>query len=269
MTARISTVVAAALLAFSVSTSAQTVPSRSGAPDRFAVSGREASATAARNFTDAARALLHKRVKSIDWTETPFEEVVSWLEDESEGRVNIVPRWLQLARVHVDRDTPVTLRLDNVTVAEILNEAMGQLSPDGEVSYRGAGNRLTLSTRADFSRKMMLRVYDVADIVTEIPDFGRGAPTIDFQQTGGQTSGGQAVIRGTGGSGTGGEQAEQYTQTRLEELARKIQRVIAPESWETPDTAGRGRIEIFGRSLWIYNTVEVHEQIAGSFSLGH
>jgi len=241
---------------------------RSSAPDRFAVAAGQAGTSAAGNVADAARALLHKRVESIDWAEKPFEDIISWLEGESEGRVNVVPRWPQLDRAHVDRDTPVTLRLRNVTVAVILNEAMNQLSPDGEIGYRGRANRLILSTRADFTRRMMLRVYDVTDIVTEIPDFGRSAPTMDFQQTGGQT-GGRSVIQGTGGGGTGGEQAEQYTRTRLEELARKIQKVVAPESWDTPDTDGRGRIEIFGRSLWIYNTDEVHEQIAGTFSLGH
>lgn len=55
---------------------------------------------------------------------------------------------------------------------------------------------------------------------------------------------------------------------RLEKLRELIEGVIAPESWDTSATGGAGRIRIFNRSLVVYNTIEVHEKIAGQFSFG-
>ncbi|UCC31026.1 MAG: hypothetical protein JSU86_01860 [Phycisphaerales bacterium] len=268
MTTRISLVVAAALLGSPVLATAQTLLSRPASVDRLTTSSHEKPVTTASHPKETVLALLHKRVDNLDWIDVPLEEVISWLRDESEGQVNVVPRWSQLGRANVNSDTAVTIRLNNTTVAEVLNELVDQLSADGEVRYRSAGNKLIISTGADFNRKMVLRIYDVTDILFRVPDFGQDAPSIELQRAGSQGSGGQPVIRSPGSSSAGGEQVEQYIRTRLEELARKIQRVIAPETWDTPNTEGRGRIEVFGRSLWVYNTAEVHEQIAGRFSIG-
>jgi hypothetical protein len=45
-----------------------------------------------------------------------------------------------------------------------------------------------------------------------------------------------------------------------------IREVIAPETWS--ENGGRGRIQVFNRSLIILASVEVHEMIAGPFSFG-
>lgn len=268
MATRIFSVVAAALLGSPFFATTQTVLSRSATLDRLTTSSHEKPVTKVSRPEATVLALLNKRVDNLKWIDTPLEEVIGWLRDESKGQVNVIPRWSQLSTANVNFDTLVTLRLNNTTVAEILNEVVDQLSVDGEVRYRCAGNRLIISTRDDFNRKMVLRIYDVTDILFRIPDFGQDAPTIDLQRAGTQGSGSQAVIRSPGSSSTGGEQAEQYIRTRLAELAQKIQRVVAPETWDTPNTEGRGRIEVFGRSLWVYNAAEVHAQIAARFSIG-
>ena len=51
--------------------------------------------------TDTAAALLRMRVDSVDWVETTFEEVIDWLVDLSEDRVNVIPRWNALGRVKI------------------------------------------------------------------------------------------------------------------------------------------------------------------------
>ncbi len=40
----------------------------------------------------AAETLLRKRVDSIDWKDKTFEEVLDWLRDQGDNRVNIVPK---------------------------------------------------------------------------------------------------------------------------------------------------------------------------------
>lgn len=238
----------------------------------------------------AAESLLRKRVDSIDWKDKTFEEVLDWLRDQGDNRVNILAKVGPLGVENVNNETLVTLHLNNTTVADVLNETLEQLSPDGEIRYRGIDNKLTISTRADFERKNYVRIYNATDLLFRVPDFGQQAPVIDLQKTagrgggsGGGGGGGQSVFSGAGGGQTGnqdqesGQQAEQVFEQRLTKLKQLIERTIAPETWDltgtqgsstqAAGTGGRGRIEVYGRSLVISNTIEVHEAIAGAFSL--
>lgn len=226
-----------------------------------------------RASSNSAIRLLRKSVESVDWLDTPFEEVISWLKDESEGRVNIVPRWGQLSVESVDRDTLVSLQLNNGTVAEVLIETLEHIAPGGELRFRAVGNNLKISTRTDFDRKMYVRVYDVTDILAKVPDFGQTAVNVDLQQQtgGGQGGGGgQSVFQGgsSGGQEVTGDQAEQELEERLEELRDMLLVLIEPASWATATTGGQGTIQVFNRMLIVRNTIEVHEAIGGYFSLG-
>ncbi|MDO8631244.1 MAG: hypothetical protein Q7R41_12200 [Phycisphaerales bacterium] len=237
---------------------------------------------------EASADLLRRRVASVDWTDKTFEEVLDWVRDQGEGRVNIVAKWGPLGIESVTRETPVNLKLNNSTIAEVLNEVLDQLSEDGQIHYRGVGNKLTISTRQDFEKKLYVRVYNIADLLFEVPNFGQDAPLIDLQNAGkgGGGSGGgggssQSVFQGAGGSGgsqrgQSGQQAEQQNELRLTKLRQLIEATIAPETWDlstgtqtgssqTP-IGGRGRIRVINTSLVVLNTIEVQEMIAGKFS---
>ncbi len=223
----------------------------------------------------SAIALLNKRVEKIDWVDTPFEEVIAWIRAEGDERINVIPRWNVLSDESVDRDTLVNLQLTDTTVAEILNETIEQLSDSSEIGYRAHSNRITISTKTDFGRKLELVVYDATDILFRVQDMGQEAPQIDLQQTasggGGGGGGGQSVFQGGsggGGSSRGGEQATRLMEARLLELRTLIEEIIAPTTWDTANPPGRGRIRVFNNSLFVLNTIEVHEQISGSFSIG-
>lgn len=241
--------------------------------------------TALRERTEGAR-LLQRSVDKVEWTDATFEEVVDWLRDQSEDRVNIIIRWSQLNAEGVDAEKPVTLSLRDTTVGVVLQEVVDQLSEDGQVRFRAIGDTLRISSKADFERKMETRVYNVSDLVIVPPDFGRSAPTIDLEQaarqggsSGGGGGGGQSVF---GGGSSGGsedlEEEEDEIKERLQELRDAIRNSIARDTWGAdfggqgqssfqPTGSGNGRIEIFNnRSFIITNTIEVHEEIAGYFS---
>jgi len=222
---------------------------------------------------DTAAALLNMHVDSIDWVETTFEEVIDWLRDLSEDRVNVIPRWSALSTDSVGPEALITLKLKNVTVAEVLNEVLSQLSEDDTLGYHAIRNNLHISTKQHFDRKLYVRIYDVTNILFRIYDFGEEAPQIDLKQTarGGQggSGGGQSVFSGgSGGSSSsqGGQQAEQEVEEQLNDMKALIEATIAPASWSTANTGGQGNIAIFNRSLVVYATIDVHEQIAGFFS---
>ncbi|MBI4716824.1 MAG: hypothetical protein HY763_03390 [Planctomycetes bacterium] len=229
---------------------------------------------------NTAAELLRKRVDKVDWTDITFDEVITWLRDQAEDRVNVLPRWRVLSGEGVDAEKTVTLQLRNSTVADVLNEVMDQLAEEGRVTYHAMEDKLQISARADFDRKLYERVYVVTDVVFQVPDFGRSAPTIDLQQAGrnsGSGGGGGSSQSVFGGSGGGSsqqdlEEEEDEVKERLEALRRTIMRTVAPETWggegaDAGTQSGPGRIELFNnRALVVYNTIEVHEMIIGYFT---
>lgn len=229
---------------------------------------------------EAAADLLRQRVKSVDWKDATFEEVLDWLKDQGEGRVNIVPKWGPLQIESVNRETYVNLQLNNTNIADVLNEVIDQLSDTGDIQYRAIGNKLTISTKSDFERTMYVRVYDITDILFRVESFGEDAPLIDLQNAGRSGGsgggGGQSVFSGSGGGQqqqVSQDQLDQENEERLKKLRELIEQTIAPETWDLTGSdspqqtggGGRGRIRVFNTSLIIRNTIEVHEMIAGAF----
>ncbi len=248
-------------------------------------SGSDVLGSAPRQLTGAEATapvihLLAKRVEGIDWDELTFDEVLSWLRDESDRKVNIIPRWAALAIEGIDEDKTVSLKLDNTTVGEVLTETLDQVDPNGAVTFRGERNTLRISTIQDFDRKLELRVYAVTDILFRIPDFSESAPQIDLQQAsqsggGGGGGGGQGVFSTAGGGGAQEELSEEGDdddpEQILEDLAQLIRDTIEPLGWETGGQGGGGgganRIRGYGkRSLVVLAPISVHEQIGGWFS---
>lgn len=272
MSKRIGVSAVVALLVFPFLSFAQTVSTRSDFVGTAAQSRRASRETAV--------PFLRKTVESINWEEKPFEEIIDWLRDEADGRVNILPRWNALSANSIDQDAFVTMRLINTTIGEVLTELLLELSEDDSLAFRASGNKLRISTKDDFDRKLEVRVYDVTDIVFRVPDMGQGAPRIDLQQQTGSSGGGgggQSVFGGGGGGGggqeQGGRQAEQEAEERVQELVEMITLTIAPGTWRTGGSANnpqaRGSIVARNRQLIVTHTIEVHEQIAGSFVRGN
>ena len=224
--------------------------------------------------TGSARSLLRMRVAEVDWDEIALEDIVDWLREKSEDKVNILFRWNALQDEGVDRDSIITLQVRHQTVGDILSEVVDQMSSAGEVTFHGIENSLIVSTNQDFNRKLYLRVYEVTDILFHVPDFGRSAPVVDLQQAarsgGGGQGGGQSIFSGSQSSSEDLEEEEQEVEERIESLRALVQSVVSPDSWRLDDGSGPGlgRIEMFNnRFLIVRNTMEVHEQLVGYFSL--
>lgn len=225
----------------------------------------------------AAAALLGRRIPAVDWSDTPFEDILKWVEDLGNGDVNVQAKWVPLGVEGVAADKAVTLKLRNKTVAEILLQVEEQLSESGELRFIAENNDLTFTTRQDLDKNLYVRVYDATDILTRIPNFGQEAPGIDLQKTrssGGGGGGGQSVFSGGSGGGQGqddnesGDQGEQKLEERLRKLQTLIEATVEPESWKTPQGGGKNSIRVFQSSLIVRATIEVHEQIAGHFAFG-
>ncbi len=223
---------------------------------------------------------LDRRIEQVEWDGAAFQEVVAWLRGQGVG--NVVVKWRALEIIGADATTPITLSLQNVPVRTVLREALAELGGDeaetDPLKFHLVDGLLTISTRSEFNRHLLTRVYDVTDLIQQAPDF-RDGPVLDLDDAGGGQGGrgadGAPRGRGQGGGedptgpGPGGGQGGQELAGPLENLINLIKATIEPDTWEIGGNplwsraagGGRGTIVPYRRMLVVRNTLEVHEQI--------
>jgi hypothetical protein len=174
---------------------------------------------------------------------------------------NVWVRWQELEANGVERDKPISLKVHNLRLAQILwmilTEAGGS---DVKLGYGVSENLLVVSTRDDLNAELIVKVYDVRDIVNRIPSFDRG-PRID----------GAAALENIGRNGTGGTglietptDEETERSTPEDEMARFIDIIttsVEPESW-SPN--GRGTIVAWRGKIIVRNSIYVHQLLGGA-----
>lgn len=219
--------------------------------------------------------------KEIRWMgqETPFNEILEWFSDREETgapvEMNIVPKLLVMEEAGVDTEFEVMLQLRGAKLGQILRlvlEQVGGSDPATQLGFIAEGNLLTISTQDDLNSKLYLKVYDVTDIVLNVPDF-TNAPEMDvsnLQERQGQTSrgGGGGAASGNLFRTAGDEEDDEESRRagRMEALVTLISDTIARETWQA--NGGEGTIGVSGSSLIIYNTLEVHQRIESEFPGG-
>ncbi len=190
-------------------------------------------------------------VEDAKFDEMAFEDLVEWLERKT--KANVVVRWKILEKAGVERDYPITLRRKNIRIRKLLRLVFGQLTEDlksVELACKAEGNTLIISTRKDINAKLMVKVYDVQDLLLVVPDF-----------TGGGISGvGDMRRRGAGFSKSrSSERENKQHQEPVDRVIGVITQVIQPLSWKV--NGGRGTIVHYKGRLVIRNNVEVHLEL--------
>lgn len=172
--------------------------------------------------------------------------------------------WDSLDRIGIDRDTEIELALREVPARVLLDRIVDKVSAD---EYDRAGwavhdGLVVVAADADLRRKRFVVIYDIRDLLFEIPDFAE-VPSLDLdsvlQQSQNQGGGGGAQgIFQDEQDDTGFDPAD--TQEQLDELLDIIQTNIDPDGWE--DSGGvTGIVRTLKGNLVITNTARNHRQI--------
>ena len=214
--------------------------------------------------------VLNQRIPAVEFVEQPFSQVMDWLADLTQ--LNIVVRWQTLEDAGIDRDKPISMKVRNIRLSQVLWLLMNDLGgSEIKLAYRAEGSMLVLSTADDLGQEMITKVYDISDLLIHLPRASRAA-AFDVTQGLGQNTGGTGG--GSGGSGSGmfgqggqqnqqgqNDQENQGAQAELDTLVDLIQQTVVPDSWTV--NGGRGQIFPFRNLLIVYNTVLVHQQLGG------
>lgn len=251
------------LLAISTTALAQSLP-------------RRTARVAPRPTVDPTLKALNTIIPTAEYTEQPLESVIEALGEYT--KANIQVRWQKVEDSGVPRDKPISLKVSNVPLSMVLWLVMSEAG-GGEVklAYRATSNAggtlIILSTDDDLGAEMVTKVYDVTDLLVNVPRFDN-APRIDPSQAlQGVSSSGGGGLGGSGGSSGGGnifsDQGEEDQEENqngvnapgMEELIRLIVDTIEPDSWV--QNGGRGTITPFRYQIVVRNSLIVHQRLNG------
>jgi beta-lactamase regulating signal transducer with metallopeptidase domain len=128
------------------------------APQTIIVSDADIEAANAKATT-----ALKKKLPEVKFEKIPFTDVLDFLR-ETTG-VNIVANWHALESVGVDKSTPISLHLKDVTFELVLSSVIRQLQTQdlAIVIDRGV---ITVTIRSEIPSYRVSKVYDVSDVAT-------------------------------------------------------------------------------------------------------
>ncbi|MDW8262070.1 MAG: hypothetical protein RMJ35_06050, partial [Phycisphaerales bacterium] len=148
---------------------------------------------------------LERKLPDVPFDNAQFSDVIDFLRETM--RVNIVVNWRALENAGIAKETPINVRLRDVRFSKVLTTVLADAG-GGTVplDYTIDDGVITISTKEDLSERTVTRVYDIRDLIINIPDFD-DAPDFNLQQSaqvGGGGGGGSLFGGGGGGESTEG-----------------------------------------------------------------
>lgn len=215
---------------------------------------------------------LDQTLTEFGFEEQEFERVIDFLKEQTD--INFAVDWEDLEANGIERDRPVTLRLADVTARTVLNEILSQVGGDVRLAFGVGDGLLRIATKQKLDRDKFVLVYDIRDLLVNIPRFNNAAQLDPAQALQGATQGAQQGggfgAGGGGGGGAGGQlfqggagqgQQEDVDQGALVERIMEIIRdTVEPDSWRETGGGDASLRELNGQ-LIAYNTSDAHRQV--------
>lgn len=214
--------------------------------------------------------LEEKRIPNVHFADNSLRDVLDFV--QSITNLNMDVDWASLENANIQQDTTVSLNLTNVTAKTLLDRIVEKVSGQDRSSradWAVTDGVITIASEDKIRRNTTLLIYDVRDLLHEIPDY-REIPRIDLQQAlqssqgGGGGGGGQSPFREEGNDQ---QQLLRDREERLEDIVSIIQENVDFEGWvdNGGDTGKIMRLVNQG-NLIITNTPKNHRQISGLLS---
>jgi hypothetical protein len=186
----------------------------------------------------------------IEFNAMPLVDVIDYLRDTT--NLNIYVNWPALEMAGVSMDAPITLKGRNLSAAKVLSMALAQAG-QGRLSWFAADGVVQVTTQELADRNLVTRVYDVKDLLVEVPDFEAPA----FNDNGVTRAGGNGGSGMFSGSGTSTE--SRTREERGEDLVELVITLIRPDVWQ--QNGGPARIQYFAGYLVVTAPLSVHARL--------
>ncbi|TVQ63250.1 MAG: hypothetical protein EA378_02910 [Phycisphaerales bacterium] len=208
-------------------------------------------------------AAIQQQRLPANFQDNTLEEALGFIQTVTQLDMDV--QWDELEDIGIDRQTPITLRLTEVPVETVLTRVLDRASRasfGSRADWAVVDGILTISSDEQLRRNTVLSIYDVRDLIVEVPDYDN-APALDLQSVlqAGQGGGGQSPFRDE----QDGDREFVPFEERVLDLIEIIQRNVDPDGWE--DAGGlTGSVYRLGGNLIISNTPKNHRAIRGLLS---
>jgi hypothetical protein len=188
-----------------------------------------------------ARRTVRQPLRSVLLEGVPMRDAVArWSKDTG---LTVVIDWDALEQENINPDAPVTLKVDRVPAAQVLRLILEQSSAlNRPVIYVWQGYVEVLS-RPAANKNRVTRMYDVRDLVMDVPDFRSGR-----------------------GAGEGGRNGTRGTEVSGQSLTELIRAMVEPEVWS--EQGGQSTIRYSRGYLIVKAPLYVQAQIGLPAHLG-
>lgn len=237
----------------------------------------------AANANSAVRYQLNSTLPEVKFDGVALGDALDFLRDVS--GINMTVNWKALEAAGVTKDTPVTLRLRNISARKAMEMVLAEAGGSSALTYDVDEGVVEITTKELADQRMYTKVYPIEDLIMEIPDF-TDAPIFDLTSlsnqnsggggyggAGGGVGGGGGYGGGGGGSGSGGlfgnsssqqnrqQQTGKTKQERAQELVDLIRSTITPDVWQ--ENGGKAAIRYWSGNLIVTAPRSVQEAIGG------
>jgi hypothetical protein len=181
---------------------------------------------------------LDRIVPAVNFNKTPLDQAIDFLRKQTQSNISV--NWRALEAAGVDRKTPVTLRLSQVSLRSALRET-AELAGGGTVRvgwYVGSDGIIRFTTEEQLATQAEMRIYDVRDLIRADFDLPARISADPFFPAGSPT----------------------YLNS-MDRLILLLTETVEPVSWR--DNGGVvGNIRAFAGRLIVVQSAAAHAQIA-------
>lgn len=210
---------------------------------------------------------LDQVLPTVGFVDAEFEKVIEYMQEQT--KINYAVDWEDLEARAIERDKPVTLSLANVAARTVLNEILTQVGGDVRLTFSVGDGLLRVASKEKLDRDKFVLVYDIRDLLVNVPQFTNAAQLDPAQALQGVGQGGG--VGGGGGGGGGGQNLFQQGQGRgqqeagnqqglVDQIMDIIRQTVEPDSWRETGGGDASLRELNGQ-LIVYNTSDSHRQV--------
>lgn len=202
-------------------------------------------------------ATLSRTIPALKFEAISLAEAIDFIREA--GNLNLRVDWKSLEAAGIDRTTPVTFQLRNVSIRRALDMILREAGGGVKLTWELEDGIVEITTQDVADSRLIIEVYDIRDLLFTPIDAG-GPPELQFQLepvTRGGGGGGSSNLFSNGG--TGGQRQEETPETRGMALAELIQSTVRPEVWQI--NGGSSTIRYYNQTLVISAPRSVHDMI--------
>lgn len=203
---------------------------------------------------------LEEVLPEVRFDQTPFEQALAFLTDQTGSNVTVDWEDLDTALVERSREKPISLRLSQLPFKTVLNELLSQAGGQVPLGYSIGDGVLRIATKEKLGRDKLVLSYDVRDLLGDIPQAPQ--PKWDKPLMGADAGGSRGSLFSDVSAANKEPESKSFGGEKMSQLKSIIRATVEPDSWmDNGAGPNGGTMQDLNGQLIVYGTSAAHSQI--------